>query len=141
MSQYLQTYRKIFYLLDLEVPELSSTCYIFPLLIKIFQKSFYTVVALAGNSSACMQEGMKGTGLLVTSSFVGSQYIFRFDFQLRILNNSYFMLTCCFFLLQRVIPLFIPPPQGRVNPRGSHVAIFRENPKVASFCDSKEVRI
>ena len=44
ISQYLQPHRTIFYLLDLEVPELSSTWCIFPLLMKIFENSFYTVV-------------------------------------------------------------------------------------------------
>ena len=33
-------------------------------------------------------------------------------------------------------------PEGNANPRGSRIAVFRENPRgVASFCDSKDVRI
>ena len=35
---------------------------------------------------ACRYEGTR-------SKFVGSQFIFRFDFQVKIFNNSYFMLT------------------------------------------------
>ena len=35
---------------------------------------------------ACRYEG-------AGSRFVGSQFIFRFDFQVKIFNNSYFMLT------------------------------------------------
>ena len=48
------------------------------------------LIAPADNSSTCMQVDMKDTG----SRFVGSQFIFRFDFQLKIFNNSYFILTC-----------------------------------------------
>ena len=32
-------------------------------------------------------------------------------------------------------------PQGRINLRGSHIAIFRESPRGCFFCDSKEVKI
>ena len=38
VSQYLKTYRKIFYLLDLEVPKLSPSWFIFPFLLKSFEK-------------------------------------------------------------------------------------------------------
>ena len=41
VSQYLQTYRRNFYLLDLELPKLSSTWCIFPLLMKIFKNLLY----------------------------------------------------------------------------------------------------
>ena len=60
--------------------------------LKITKKllGFTAIIALADNSSACMQVGMKGTG----SRFVGSQFIFHFNFHLKIFNNSYFMLTC-----------------------------------------------
>ena len=54
--------------------------------INAFLKS---LIALADNSSTCMQVDMKDTG----SRFVGSQFIFRFDFQLKIFSDSYFMLT------------------------------------------------
>ena len=47
-------------------------------------------IALADNSSPCMQVCIKLTG----SRCVGNQFIFRFAFQLKIFNNSDFMLTC-----------------------------------------------
>ena len=54
-------------------------------LVKIASKGT-SFIALADNSSACMQVDMKDTD----SRFVGSQFIFRFDFQLKIFNNLLF---------------------------------------------------
>ena len=38
---------------------------------------------------------------------------------------------CPLLLIAKGHSIFHTPPHGRVNPKSSHIAIFRENPRVA----------